>query len=47
VGWEKWVERERCVDDEEQRETQSVDVAAFRMPLFTSEDDGAGAGIDH
>jgi hypothetical protein len=48
VGWEKWVERGRCVDDEEEaRETRIVDVAAFRMPLFTSEDDGVGAWIDH
>jgi hypothetical protein len=51
VGWEKWVERGRCVDDEEEeeeeRETRIVDVKAFRMPLFTSGDDGAGAWIDH
>jgi hypothetical protein len=49
VGWEKWVERERCIDDEEEeeRETRIVDVKAFRLQLFSPENDGAEPWIDH
>jgi hypothetical protein len=48
VGWEKWVEKKRYGEkEEEEGEKRIVDVKAFRMPLFTSEDDGAGAWIDH